>query len=71
MEVERLKDLDTRELKNYGESYDAFVSFLLNENSAAVCNFIKTMSKQTDTSNLWKLKNKFKTKMQKHKLKTR
>ena len=71
MEVERLEDLDTRELKNYGESYDAFVSFLLSENSAAVCNFIKTMSKQTDTSNLWKLKNKFKMKMQKHRLKIR
>lgn len=64
MDITRLK---TKELKNYGESYEAFISFLLSENKEAVDDFLKVMAKQTDSSNLWKLRNKFKVKSSLHK----
>ena len=58
MKKEQLKELDITGLKNYGESYNVLISFLLENNQDIVKEYINLIAKQTDSSNLWKLKNK-------------
>lgn len=58
MKKEQLKELDITGLKNYGESYNVLISFLLENNQDIVKEYINLIAKQTNSSNLWKLKNK-------------
>ncbi len=66
MKKEQLKELDITGLKNYGESYNVLISFLLENNQDIVKEYINLIAKQTDSSNLWKLKNKVQNAQKKH-----